>query len=218
MHSGDDYVLVICSVCSGQFHRKDTILVNDKYNEQHGQIVCKYHLDETNPLSYPFRQVKERSPSNPRHLTRDIVLVEATARPNDSLPGAPILGYAQGNTFGNGADLFWTAPVIQGTSNISGYRIERADPQLGTYEIVENQTSTRDTYFNDITTEDGVYYSYRIAAINDTGMGSYSDEFFYPTFSLLWSDIEYIVDGDGNVIMGGDGYLLRSNHIEAGPM
>ncbi len=219
---GDPYVRVICSVCQGKYYRKDTVLVRDKYSYQNGLIVCKWDLDKINAQSYPNRDLKDLPPSNPKHLTGPCVITYADVVIDDRAPSAPYNPYAlpavNVDEDNIGVELYWEAPLNQGSSDIIGYLIERADPQLGVYEVITSNSQSSTPYYNDTTANTATFYSYRIKAINSYGSSPYSVEFFYPVKNVPWDDIEYITDGVGNIIMGGDGYLLRSSHTNEGVM
>lgn len=212
---GRDYVKVICDVCGGLFYQKDTIKITDKYNYQFGLVVCRKDADERNDQVLPNNH-KDKPISQPDKLRVERTDSFATNDADDRVPGPPRVPFAQVNPINDTIDLFWQGPEDTGSSSIIGYKVERADPQLGPYTLVISNTGTSYTYYQDLTANVSTDYSYRIAAINSFGVGSYSAEFFWPRNNITITDIEYIVDGDGNVVTGSDGYNLRSNYTDRG--
>lgn len=213
---GNEYIYVICSVCQGKFHRKDTIKVHDRYNQQNGRIVCKWDIDETNPQSYPIKII-ERAPDDLELLTGKANVEFATPLVDDRLPSAPLNPFAVAAVFTDGIELYWQAPLNQGSSDIQGYLIERADPQLGGYDVITSNSNNPDAYYNDVTAIQSTFYSYRIKAINTFGASPYSIEFFYPYQNVRWADINYLLmSQNGSVITTGAGVAIRLNHLDAG--
>lgn len=216
-HPGREYVKVICDVCGGLFYQKDTIKITDKYNYQYGLVVCKADADERNDQVLPNNHV-DKPISQPDLLRPEQTDQFAANELDDRVPGPPRLPFAQVNPINETIDLFWQGPEDVGSSNIIGYMIMRATPQLSVYETIESNTGTEYTYYQDLTAAVSSEYSYKIAAINSYGTGAYSPEFFWPTQRVLWSDINYlVVSQDSSVLVTSDTlYPIRLNHTEAG--
>jgi hypothetical protein len=206
---------VICDVCGFEYSVKDVTKVTDSYNRRYGLVVCKNCRDKANPQDRPFT-VNEVILTNTSIVRPEQSPVYVTNENDDRLPGKPTQGLARIDPLEDVITLYWQPPGDQGSSLITGYVIKRADPQLATYTTIEDDTATSVCYYKDSTGVIEIEYSYTVAAINGFGTGPTSDPIYWPVIRVAWDDIEYIVDGDGNVIMGGDGYLLRSNHTEQG--
>lgn len=216
-HPGRGHVKVICDVCGGEFYQKDTVKVTNKYNTQHGLVVCFKDLDEINEQILPNNHI-DRPISSPELLRPKRPDVLEPNLNDDRLPGPPRSPFTQVNPITDTIDLLWQAPEDQGSSVIVGYIIERASPQLSTYRVVTPNTNSAATYFNDPSADTSIEYSYRVAAINGFGTGPYSEEFFWPTVNIPWMDLNYLVTSDTlEVIATSDTlYGIRVNHLETG--
>lgn len=216
-HPGRGFVKVICDVCGGEFHQKDTVRVNNKYNTQHGLVVCFKDFDQINEQVLPNTHI-DRPISSPETLRPERPPTFEANLNDDRLPGPPRAPFAQANPITDTIDLLWQGPEDQGSSVIIGYVIERATPQLSTYRVVTPNTNSAATYFNDTSANVSIEYSYKVAAINGFGTGPYSEEFFWPTVNVPWMDLNYlVVSGTLEVITTSDTlYGIRVNHVNAG--
>ncbi len=204
---GRDYVKVICAVCRGEFYQKDTILITDKNNFQFGQLVCKEDMDLINEQVLP--NTKHEQPiSSPELLRPDLVPVYTANINDDRLPGPSRFGRAMANPITGLIDLYWQSPEDPGSSNIIGYRVQRAEPQRSFYFDISSNTRTNATYYQDLTGDPSVAYSYQVAAINGFGQGPFSLEFYWP---ISIDDLEgwfYILSEDGDAIGAEDGDFI----------
>ena len=103
----------------------------------------------------------------------------ATASASTSVPGAPgspfnLVARPEGNT---GIRLTWDAPVDQGSSAITGYKIERKQPgDFGIWETLSANTGDTKTEFEDTGLTGGREYTYRVSAVNNAGVSPPSRE------------------------------------------
>ncbi len=214
-HPGREYVKVICDVCGGLFHQKDTVKVTNRFNFQNGLIVCFKDLDEINEQVLPNNHI-DKPISSPDLLRPEHTDVFAPYELDDRLPSAPKQPYTRVNPIDDYVDLYWLGPDDAGSSSVIGYKIARATPQLGPYDIVTLNTNDITTYYTDTTADVDAEYSYKIAAINSFGTGPYSEEFFWPTNTSLWGDINYLTTDAGVVITTDGGIAIRLNHTDTG--
>jgi parallel beta-helix repeat protein len=106
---------------------------------------------------------------------------EASGLPT-SLPGEPInLTMNSGDSFVN---LTWNAPVSDGGSPITNYRIYR-ETESGTETFLTEIGNI--LYYNDTNVTNGVEYYYKVSAINEFGEGVISNEVSTPTSKLSTS-------------------------------
>ncbi len=207
---------VICDICGFKFHSKDTVKVTDKYNRHYGLVVCKNDVDKTNAQDRPFTFRETIVTSTDKIRPRQ----EATYLLNeydDRLPGAPTNGQAMVDPIANYINLYWDAPLDNGSSAIIGYTVKRATPQLSTHTTIVAQTDSSAAYYQDVTGDVSTFYSYQVAAINTFGTGDYSVPFYWPKLNVLWEDINYLtVSQDGTVLTTSSGIPIRVNHTEVG--
>jgi len=210
-HPGREFVKVKCDVCGGLFYQKDTIPINDKYNLQHGLLVCKKDADQINEQVLPNNHF-ERPISQPELLRPERGDQFSVNELDDRLPGAPRLPFTAPNPINDNIDLFWQGPEDTGSSGIIGYKIERASPQLSYYDTIEVNTNEGATYYTDLTADVTQEYSYRVSAINSFGTGSPSIDFFWPTNQVPFSDVQYLIISPNNETLLIGPYYLRMNH------
>ena len=72
-------------------------------------------------------------------------------------------------------DLSWTAPVVDGGTPITGYRIQRSTNGTTWSTLVANSGSTLTTYANTGLAAGSTYY-YKVAALNAAGVSLYSTQ------------------------------------------
>src|SRR5262249_18027141 len=88
-----------------------------------------------------------------------------------TVPDAPALAAA---TPGNGSvTLDWQPPAFDGDSPVTGYRIFRGTSPGREAALMDAPHLTEAV---DSTTENGTTYYYKVAAINDVGLGALSNE------------------------------------------
>ena len=104
-----------------------------------------------------------------------------------SSPGAPtgLMATANGQTR---IDLSWTAPSIDGGSDITGYRLEVSQDGSSWSDLVSNTRSTATTYAHTGLTG-GSTRHYRVSAINSAGTGPVSNVDFAATAVALAPDL-----------------------------
>ena len=98
----------------------------------------------------------------------------ASARTEEILPSAPrrLAARARGTS---AIDLSWTAPASAGGGAISGYRIEVSRTGSGAWMAIEVDTDSRATAYTHIGLSHGSTRHYRVAAINEAGVGPWSN-------------------------------------------
>ena len=212
--AGNTYV--ICDVCGKKKRRQDTVRVQDKWSSQNSLVVCLDDLDVTNPQAIPFK-IREKivhASEGLRPESPDSYVVNAL---DSRAPSAPRNLTAITDTLNPYVMLYWDGPEDVGTSQIIGYIVERANPQLGTYEVLTSNTGTNVTTYVDTTADISLEYTYRIKAINSSGSSPYSNEAFFPVINVPWQDLNYLVlSQDGSALTTGSGLPIRVNHTEAG--
>lgn len=187
-YPGTDHVYVLCDVCGRKVRRKDTQRITDKWNLQHGLIVCKWDVDNVNEQNKPHR-IKETIISQPKMMRSEPSDGYATPGTDDRTPGAPRQLRATASTLGSSVDLNWLGPIDVGTSQITGYKIERSELvsngyngfEYGAFAVLTADSGSGNTYYNDTTATVSSSYAYRVSAINGAGTGTVSDLAYYPT-------------------------------------
>ena len=98
----------------------------------------------------------------------------ASATTEEILPSAPrrLAARARGTS---AIDLSWTAPASAGGGAISGYRIEVSRTGSGAWMAIEVDTDSRATAYTHIGLSHGSTRHYRVAAINEAGVGPWSN-------------------------------------------
>lgn len=211
--TGPGKAYILCDICGRKIRQEEAILITDRYNTLYGLLVCKSDATEReNPQNRPW-YVRELQVQNPK-LLRSERPDQNTINPNSSMaPSAPQLLSANMNSLTNEIVLYWQGPIDGGTDPIIGYVITRANPQLAGQIIINANTGTNTTYYQDVAGDPTQLYTYQVAAINIYGVGPYSDIAFFPnnqvdpsiganTRYLLASDTDFtITTGDGLFIL-----------------
>lgn len=207
-HPGRNYVYVICDTCGRKVRQKDTVLVSDRFNYFNKMVVCITCTEKTNQQSIPII-IKEKLVDNPyllRPEQADQYIVNTNA---STVPSAPInVRVFPDSILGNTIILQWNGPDNPGNSQITGYIIKQAIPQSSTYLTLVANTNSNACSFIDNITPVSTICSYRIAAINASGIGTYSLECFYP-YQTTDQYTNYIVlSQDSTVLTTGSGLSI----------
>lgn len=200
---------VICDVCGFPYTVKDVIKVTDKYSRQFGLVVCKYDLDKSNPQDRPF-QVRETivtaidkiRPDSDRFADNQI---------DDRLPGAPTNGICRVDSINDYINLYWDAPNDQGSSNITGYVVQRGAPEGVFFSTISSNTGTSAAFYQDTSATVSEQYSFRVAAINGYGTGPYSEPFFWPGPQSGFNDgLNYLQISQSSLLLttGAGAYII----------
>ena len=115
---------------------------------------------------YRVRAINTNGTSDPSNI--------ASATTDEILPSAPrrLAARARGTS---AIDLSWTAPASAGGGAISGYRIEVSRTGSGAWTALEADTGSRTTAYTHTGLSHGSTRHYRIAAINEAGVGPWSN-------------------------------------------
>ena len=97
-----------------------------------------------------------------------------TTKREGRVPGAPT-GLRATKDGANAIDLRWTAPTDTGTSAISGYKIQYSNDGTTGWTNLEVNTNSTSTSYTDSPLQPNTTRHYRVAAINATGTGGYSN-------------------------------------------
>jgi len=212
--TGPGYAYILCDVCGRKIRQKDAILITDRYNTQSNLLVCKNDADKTNPQNIPF-SISELNITNPK-LVRSEAPDTNIVNPYDNrVPSAPQLAIATIHPINSTIILQWQGPVDAGSGPIIGYIITRAEPQLTLDVTIESNTNINSTYYEDLTGDISVDYSYTIAAINTFGTGP-STIAYYPvnrSDDILGSTNKYLVTSQTSytITTGSGVYILAGN-------
>jgi fibronectin type 3 domain-containing protein len=90
-----------------------------------------------------------------------------------TVPGAPQSLVASQNKT-KGVNLAWSAPLTDGGSPVTGYRIYRRIFGGNTFSLLASVGAV--TSYRDQATKHGVAYSYLVYAVNAAGVGPASNE------------------------------------------
>lgn len=96
-----------------------------------------------------------------------------TATPRASLPLAP--GRPTGTPGDNAIALQWAPPANADVARITGYRIDRSSDGGTNWSTISANTGSRVVRATDRGVANGSPYVYRVAAINESGVGPFSD-------------------------------------------
>lgn len=208
--TGPGYAYILCDVCGRKIRQKDAILITDKYNTQSSLLVCKDDVDRTNPQNIPY-SVSETQIQNPKLLRSERPDVNTINENSSRAPSAPRNLVAIAHPLNNTVLLQWTGPDDSGTDPITGYVIIRAEPQLGSEEVLVANTGQIGVSYEDIDSTTSGEYSYKVQAINAYGTGPESNRAFFPieTVNEVGFGYKYLTTSDTNLtIAAGDGRYI----------
>lgn len=203
----------ICDVCGSKIARNRTIYQTERDSIYYGLTICESHVLK---VKHPIRDMSayiERPPENPETIRtpQEPVLIDMEGATNT--PSAPQNLVASLDTQQNYVRLHWQAPINQ-YSRMLGYIITRADPQESVQFTVEANTDDTTVNYVDTTSDINEFYTYSVAAINNAGIGEYSDLAYYPYDAdtlqvgykfLLESQTDYVITtGDGEYLIVDD--------------
>ncbi len=182
-YPGNGYYYVICDVCGKKLRFKDSVQIRDKYNYLNGLIVCKADADKTNPQAALRARKERRNPVEANGEATDQFIyissvseIEAgdTSDPTGTAPGAP--RYLQMlSVTATTARLQWIGPEAGANRAIQGYKVQRKTGE-GAYSTVTDNSNSVAGYYEDTGLTNGLTYTYKVAAVNEAGTGSYSNE------------------------------------------
>lgn len=201
---------VICDVCGGKFRIYQTVMISgDRYNTQNNLIVCKADVDKINPQIYPVF-LKEELLADPQYVRPEVPLLQSPYLFNPAsniLPTAPQNLRLVGDPLQPHPRLLWDGPDDVGSSNITGYIIYRAQPQLSIEDIIaEDQV---DSAYTDVSANVNEFYTYQVAAYSILGVGPKSNIAYWPKLEID-PTLVFIATDDGFVINtdSGDNLVL----------
>ena len=108
---------------------------------------------------------------NPAGTNTNHIAFMLVFEPSLTAPGAPT-GLSATAISGTQIDLSWTAPVSDGGSPITGYKIERETGIGNGWDLIVSDTGSTATTRSDEGLSQGQEYNYRVSAINAVGTGS----------------------------------------------
>ncbi|CAB4120957.1 Fibronectin type III [uncultured Caudovirales phage] len=194
-YPGDQWRHFICDLCGCKRFIKDGVYINQQYNRLNGALVCRWHADPVHPQDIPH-WVKERPVSNPQYIrprpSYNYVVNEAS----DIVPGAPQILSVTLDSLTDMIRLNWFGPSNTGSSAITGYQINIANPQENDYSILVTNTNEPNTTYLDTIDSPTGFYSYTVQAVNSAGVGPISNEAFYPYQVIPVTDILITTDSD----------------------
>ena len=198
-YPGEGYYYIICDVCGRKIRRKDAIYIRNRYNLQNRLLVCPKDADKENPQARPFKAREYKAPKLVRTEPSDDYLTNTFYAPS-----APVQLKASGSPISDNIVLSWLGPDDTGSSPITGYIIYRAIPQLGENLVLNANTGSNATFYEDLTTPVGTFCTYQIAAINAAGISPLSAVAYYP-YENVSTNVIYITTNQGPTIVTNQG-------------
>lgn len=185
-YPGDKYSYTICDICGRKFRIRDTILVNEKYNQLNGLVVCKQDYDPVDPQLLPIKLRKQKIHNNPKYVrTEDeetvgnITSIQEIEGGNISDSGSSPSSPRNLKTtivLNSSIRLEWDFPLTSGSAVVTGYKIERESPVGGGFTTLVTNTNSYNNYYVDSSLSTSTQYNYKVSAINRFGTSSASNE------------------------------------------
>lgn len=179
---------ITCDVCGRKIRANESIKISDKYNSLNGMVVCPNDADKTNPQSF-IKVRQERQIDNPQFIRSEPTDSFQYIYEASQIESGDISDPVTGNAPGAPTDLSAvpesdTQVVIRwrmdktdiGSSNISGYKIERESPIGDGFSTILANTKSPALIYIDNSVSSGTQYNYRVSAINSYGISSTSNE------------------------------------------
>ena len=205
-YPGDGYYYIICDVCGKKIRRKDAVYIRDKFNLQNRLLVCKSDADHHNPQLRPFKAREYKAPKLTRSEPTDYYVSQTVG----IAPTAPQQLSVTLDPINNYIDLFWLGPLDPG-SQITGYIIYQSVPQLGPPTVINANTNSIATFYQDTQSPISGSYTYWVAAINNFGISSMSAPAFFPSLQVDLS-IDYLAYSTTSVLsISPNNFLTVSN-------
>ena len=110
---------------------------------------------------------------NPAGTNTNHIAFMLVFEPSLTAPGAPT-GLSATAISGTQIDLSWTAPVSDGGSPITGYKIERESPTGGGFSVLISDTGNTALSYRDESVVTATQYNYKVSAINAIGTSTAS--------------------------------------------
>ena len=84
-------------------------------------------------------------------------------------------------------ELTWNTPFTPGSLPITGYQIQRESPIGSGFVILDDNTGTTNTVYEDFTVVPNTTYNYQVAAISKIGLGAFSNPSIASTPNIVAS-------------------------------
>lgn len=207
IYPGVDNRYVICDVCGKKFRVKDTVRIVDRYNLLNNMIVCFADADKANPQLKPIRIHEDLL------VRKDYVRPEATFMTYTNLEDEDTIGSAPRDLtvsiepLSGRIQLVWNGPLDYGNAHVLGYKIYRGESPVYLVEVLNSNTHSLATYYQDLTASLGNYYVYAVSMVTDLGESPLSNFYYFPTY-LEPGFISLSQDGGINIALSQNDYNL----------